>query len=98
MSNYKFTKVEPVGRLRAAQRLDEQSAPNTDMTCDMEKVIPISETVNTKDMLDELSKRLSHIEISDDAHGDNKVCLVFGNGEEYAVNISKVDDDGTETE
>ena len=94
MDHYKFTTVAPVGRLRAARRLDEQSVPQHDIPDANEQVIALTETSDTKDMLEEIGKRLSHIEISDDAQREgNKVFLVFDNGEQFEVNLSKVDED-----
>ncbi len=86
MDMYKFNTVEPVGRARAAKRLDEQSAPQNAESISEE--VALSSPENTQEMLEELSKRLSHIEISD----DSKVFLMFDNGEEFQLNISKLDE------
>ena len=86
MDMYKFNTVEPVGRARAAKRLDEQSVPQN--TESISEEVALSSPENTQEMLEELSKRLSHIEISD----DSKVFLMFDNGEEFQLNISKLDE------
>ena len=92
MDLYRFDTLEPVGRLRAANRLDEQSTPQADHTLIAEDNVALSETANTMGLLEELGKRLSHIEISDrEQSNNNKVYLVFDNGEEYEVNLSRID-------
>ena len=92
MDLYRFDTLEPIGRLRAANRLDEQSRPSPDHTLIAEDNVALSETVNTKGLLEEIGKRLSHIEISDqEQSNNNKIYLVFDNGEEYEVNLSKID-------
>jgi len=97
MDLYRFDTLEPVGSLRAARRLDEQSIPQQEHTLIAEESIALSETVNTIDLLEEIGKRLLHIEISDQDQSDcNKIHLVFDNGEEYEVNLSKVDNKATD--